>query len=114
MKQDASKKKSKLGAMKMPSADADMHMYGESDEMPADDPELAAKEEEYGMDLDMDKEEGEDPEHVEKVLGGKGGDGMAAKMERITDEELLAELKRRGLDGKAEPDEDDMAADYSK
>lgn len=34
-----------------------------------EDPMMEKKEEELGMDLDQDQEMGEDPEHVEKVLG---------------------------------------------
>jgi hypothetical protein len=35
-------------------------------------PELEKAEEELGMDLDDDEEMGEDPEHVEKVMGEMG------------------------------------------
>src|SRR5574343_32465 len=43
---------------------------GLKDEM-GEDPVLEGKEEELGMDLDNDDEEGEDPMHAAKVLGGQ-------------------------------------------
>lgn len=88
---------SKLKKLKMPAKkgaeEAEMEgmeeMHSEEGE---DSPELAAKEEELGMDLDQDMEEGESPEHKKKVLGKS-----SAALEAVSDDDLMAELKKRGL-----------------
>lgn len=54
-----------------------------------EDPDMEHAEEELGMDLDHDMEEGESPEHQAKVLGGMGDED---------DEDMLSpeeSLKRR-------------------
>ena len=105
---------SKLKKLKMPES---------KKAMPEEDsPELAAQEEELGMDLDNDQEEGESPEHQMKVLGGRdvtdeGEDGSleeesmespeeeaieesALDLTALSDDELLAEIQKRGIMGK--------------
>lgn len=82
----------KLGKLKMPEKrKSEMEMeemdYG-MESMDMDDPELAAQEEEMGMDLDGDMEEGEPAAHQKKVKGA----GAA-----MSDDELLAEVRKRGL-----------------
>jgi hypothetical protein len=104
----------KLKKMKMPESKKAMHEE--------DSPELAAAEEEMGMDLDRDQEEGEPEEHRMKVLGGKESGSLedeeamesreheamespeeeaaeheALDLTALSDEEILAEIKKRGL-----------------
>jgi len=85
-------KMSKLKKMKMP------EKKGEEMEGMEDSPELAAQEEEMGMDLDGDMEAGESAEHQAKVLG--------QDLEALSDEELMAELKKRGLMSKLGEEEE--------
>lgn len=95
-------KPSKLKKMKMPEKKGmemeGMEMATEAHE--EDSPELAAQEEEYGMDLDQDMEAGESPEHAKKVLG------EAPELEAVSDDELMAELKKRGLMSKMAEEEE--------
>jgi hypothetical protein len=100
---------SKLKKLKMPAKKGEemegMEMATEAHD--EDAPELAAAEEEMGMSLDKDMEEGEPAEHKAKVMG--------SELEALSDDELLAELKKRGLmsklaeEGEEEADEMPMA-----
>lgn len=73
--------------------------------MPAkQDPALEAKEEEMGMDLDDDQEEGEPEEHKAMVLGDEAEEApeameeaAPAELEHVSDDDLLAEIQKRGL-----------------
>lgn len=82
-------KMSKLKKMKMPEKKGlDL---SEMEDMPMgeESPELEAKEEDLGMDLDKDMEAGEPAEHADKAMG--------EELAHLSDEQLLAELKKRGL-----------------
>ena len=67
------------------------------------DPEMEAEEEELGIDLEGDEEAGEPEEHKALVLGRDLGPadeeevGPNPELEAVSDDELMAELKKRGL-----------------
>lgn len=102
---DMAKKQKKLGKLKMPEkrmGEMDLedlgpeemaeHEMEESEEDEAlESPEYQAKEEEYGIEMH-----------------GEGAPGL----ERLTDEELLAELKKRGLSAKLDEDMGEEEKDY--
>ena len=114
MKLDKSKKLAKL---KMPSkrpeldlsdlgadhdqdqSDGDGSDGDDGDSDGAESPEMEKKEEETGMDLDHDNEEGEPADHADKVMGA-----AHEKLAMVSDDDLLAEIKKRGLMSKLDKD----------
>lgn len=102
---DMAKKQKKLGKLKMPEkrmGEMDLedlgpeemaaHEVGETEEEEAaESPAYQTKEEEYGIEMH-----------------GEGAPGL----ERISDDELLAELKKRGLSAKLDEEEGEEEKDY--
>jgi hypothetical protein len=102
---DMAKKQKKLGKLKMPEKRGNEmelddlgpeemmeHEMAEGEgEEGLESPEFQAKEEEYGTEMH-----------------GEGAPGL----ERVSDDELLAELKKRGLSAKLEEEEGEEEKDY--
>lgn len=96
-------KMSKLKKMKMPEKKGEEMDGMEVESKDPMDPALEDREPEVGLDLDSDMEAGEPGE---KKLPGEN-----PALEAVSDEELMAELKKRGLTSKMDGEEPSAEAD---
>lgn len=110
MKQDSKDKKKKLAGLKMPAkkeldvselekdegSPEEEAAESPSEEASEDSSGLEGSEEDMGMDIDGDQEAGESADHKQM-----------ADLESCSDEDLLSEIKKRGLLSKLQPGEMD-------
>lgn len=113
MPEDVSKSKKKLAAMSMPQSRGDKALELDL-AMPAEDAS-DSQEEDPDHDGDDDSMDSKDNPDMNEDMGASAPastSGMGASLSKVSDDQLLAELKKRGLDKDMDSGADDRGSDY--